>query len=1240
MKTFQIIITISFVLVCRITLAAPLNLGNTPLFAATNAPPANILFLFDDSGSMDWSAVTSETNGILNLQYVDSQDGDGNDIIRRCSLAYTHPAFQDDQYRDPDDDAAPFRDYDNYYPVPPEEASPGKGFWRARSHHYNRLYYNPSITYTPWKGQDKDGLAYTNADPLAARFNPYDAATGTQDLTASTIYYSQDGYVCQEPAFASQTSYNPARYWQWIDTDSNDEIDVTDEHTRIDISTSMASMTGQSVANRTDCIQDGGSGDTDTSDGYPTCTGQQELQNFANWFQYYRRREFTAKAAYANVVDEAGGVRMGLVTLHNNNNVKKELSLMSVDSNKTSLLDSLLQANAGGRTPLRRAAFNGYQYLACNDNSHFSNVCPQASAAEGGMCQQSFLIAMTDGHYNGGNWELPGTQNEDANNDTDFDGGEYADNYGNTLADVAMEFYEHDIASGLDDVLPVIPGVDEARHQHVTTYTVAFGVNGTLTEMPASGTDGTTFWPDPEENTSLAIPEKIDDLRHAAFNGRGMFLNANSPDELATALSDAILSIGDRASSAASVALNSSSLNSGSQLFQARFDSGDWSGQLLSFSISDGTGSQSGCGNASLGDLCSLNWDAGEVIKGQHYLNDREIITIDPSSATQGLPFQWSNMTAAQKADLKRHWDTRSSYLNDTQGEQLLEYIRGRSYPDVSKVRLRSSPLGDIVNSDPFFVGAPAFSYDFNGYAAFRASNQSRKKVVYVGSNDGMLHAFDASSGEELIAYIPGDRRLWDNLTMLASPSYATRHRYFVDGSPTVGDIYEGTSGSTWRSVLVSGMRAGGQTVFALDVTNPASSGFSESNADSLVLWEFSDEDDPDLGFTYSQPNIVRMANGKWAAIIGNGYNNSDSSGNETTATTSTTGKGYLFILFMDGPGNDGVWNHGSDYIKLEVNSGSVATPNGLATPAAVDTNGDFKVDLVYAGDLNGNLWRFDVDDTSPGNWEVSYSGNPVFIAKDGSGATQPITVRPEVTQHPGGITNGLMVLFGTGRYIDVADNTTSGTQTQTFYGIWDKNQTTHTRPTRSSGLVQQDILKEVNSSGSHCSSNDCFRIISDNSVDLTDGIDRGWYLDLYNTDGGNTSNHGERSVSNPVLRAGRIVFTTLIPSGQVCEFGGDGWVMELNFSSGGQPTGPSIDIDGDGRINENDLITVTIDGEEVPVPPGGQQSGVGIVPRPTILVIPELGIEKKYSSGSTGAVDIITERGFPDGRLSWREIH
>ncbi|MDY0014512.1 MAG: PilC/PilY family type IV pilus protein, partial [Rhodocyclaceae bacterium] len=506
----------------------------------------------------------------------------------------------------------------------------------------------------------------------------------------------------------------------------------------------------------------------------------------------------------------------------------------------------------------------------------------------------------------------------------------------------------------------------------------------------------------------------------AAAGGTGTAYLATDSASLTTALNEIFSDILAKTGSAAAVATNSTALLSNSAIFQAKFNSGDWSGRLLAYPLGS---------NGSI--AASPSWMAGssDLPAPSYYValpaaNSRAIITTK-SSTGNGIPFRWPvNAASPTSSELDVAQTTALGSAN------VLNYLRGDdTHEGTGTGQYRPRPagkLGDIVNSSPVYVAKPNLGYpdNFEGaaYSAFRTAQVNRTPMVYAGANDGMLHAFKASDGTEKLAFVP--KALYSRLTNLSAQAYA--HRYYVDGSPTVADAY---LGSAWKTILVGGLNGGGQGIYALDVTSPSS--FSESNASTIVKWEFTDANDADLGYTYSQPVIGRLKNGKWAAIFGNGYNNTEADGN-----ASTTGRAYLFIVDLA---------DGSLLAKLDTKAGSATTPNGLASPAAVDMDGDNIVDYVYAGDLRGNLWKFDLTGNSAGSWKVAYgttgSPQPLYTAVDGGGTAQPITVRPAVGLHPSQV-NGLMVYFGTGKYIETGDNVTTGAQTQTFYGIWDKDAT------------------------------------------------------------------------------------------------------------------------------------------------------------------------------------------------------
>ncbi len=682
----------------------------------------------------------------------------------------------------------------------------------------------------------------------------------------------------------------------------------------------------------------------------------------------------------------------------------------------------------------------------------------------------------------------------------------------------------------------------------------------------------------------------------ANSGGTGTAYLATSQASFQAAIQNVANDIISKTGAASAVSLNTGTWSSNAFIYQAKFSSGDWSGQLLALPIQAD------------GSVGAPAWDAGQKLNAQNYDSGRNILTYKPS-ASQGIRFRWpvdsvsptsSELDSAQIDALNKN----ASGVADGQGAARLDYLRGSNSNEGSGngYRVRStSKLGDLIHSAPYYVAAPPYNYA-NGleavpYSNFVTSYKTRTPMIYIGGNDGMLHGFDASSGEEKLAYIPA--AVYSNLSKLTSANYS--HRNFVDGSPTVGDAFYA---GAWHSVLLGGLSGGGQGFFALDVTDPAT--FSESNAASIVRWEFSDSNDTDtdasmryaLGYSYSQPSLVKMANGKWAAIFGNGYNNTQADG-----YASSSGYAVLYILDVE---------TGLVMAKINTKSGSATTPNGLATPTTVDSNGDGVTDYVYAGDLLGNIWKFDVSGTSPNLWKVAF-GNaanpaPLFSAKDAANNPQPVSTRLEIGKHP---VSGAMVYFGTGKYLETSDN--SSTSPQTFYAIRDDNSPVSDR----SVLLQQQV---TGVSGD-------YRLTSSNIIDWN--FHKGWYIDLPAS--------GERQVNDSQLRNGKIIFTTLIPDTAACSYGGSGWLMELDALSGGHPAAPVLDVNGDGKINALDVIASG--GNDIP--PSGKKM-LGIPSAPGIMGKAGSGnLENKYLNLSSGTIEKILESAGAgrSGRVSWKQI-
>jgi type IV pilus assembly protein PilY1 len=572
-----------------------------------------------------------------------------------------------------------------------------------------------------------------------------------------------------------------------------------------------------------------------------------------------------------------------------------------------------------------------------------------------------------------------------------------------------------------------------------------------------------------------------------------------NPGALEQALDTAFTAIVS-ASAASAVGSNSSSLQTGTTIYQARFNPLNWTGDLVAYEVSPLTGG------------LSQKWSAQTNLPNDTDSDGRVVLTArDDTRATTA--FRWSSLSTAQQTAIQGVDST-------TTAQNRVNYLRGdKSNEGASPTQFRARPvtkLGDIVDSSPIYVGVPQGQYSSptrflsvylnSDYTTWRSTLTGRSPIVYVGGNDGMLHGFDAATGSEKLAYIPS--QVYPNLINLSSQAYTSNHRYFVNGSPEVADAKFSTG---WKSVLVSGMRKGGKGVFALDVTQP--SNFSESTASSVGLWEFTSSDDADMGYVYGTPVIAKMANGKWAAIVGNGYN-------------STNEKAALFILYLEKTGT--TWAV-TDYKKIVAES---AGSNGLAGVAGFDSNLDGTPESLYAGDLKGNLWKFNVSDPDPANWAVALSGSPLAVActdtTDPCPASkrQPITGTPSVTRHPTNVGSAI-VYFGTGKYIENNDAVVTNTsQVQSMYGVWDNNAATK----RTNYLVQT-----ITASGTN-------RTITNNEIDWTSNT--GWVENLPAS--------GERVVSAAEVTSGIVFYNTFIPSQSSCDFGGTGYLMAVRYDNGG----------------------------------------------------------------------------------------
>ena len=1180
--------------------AAPGVLQDVPLTIGTYVQP-NILFLIDDSGSMDWEVLKSEgANAVYNSRNSGNVDFSPTRFTRRELL---------------------------------ESCSA-----------YNVMYYDPDKTYTPWVGSNINGVPFANIDPTSAPFEPYQNSS-----FVNLTWVQSNGDIA---------GYMPSR-----DLDGDGEFDFGDcfdNGTNTEMYANFVPITAMSAAQRT---------------------------NFANWFSYYRKREFVVKRALSEIIDNNTS-RVGLATLHNNNDVGtiiKDVDDVNLEdttqteANKQALLTSLFEVDSSGWTPLRNTLNNAGVYFTegLDPSVDFFGTLPDHSGPEtinnspilsndnGGSCQQNFSILFSDGEWNGGF-----SASYIGNNDGDgvlsdgspsiFDGGNFGDDHSNTLADIAMHYLENDLAAGLSDSVNVTDIRQNdvlIKHQHMTTYTVAFGVKGTFSDdvddTTTTGVTGGandpssaafTGWPAPVDRAT-----KIDDLRHAAWNGRGGYLDAETPETLIDALSDAVDDIEARTATATSVSFNSGSINDETLVFLSRFATDDWSGDVLAYRFDeDGIIDTNSDGDITDADAV---WSADDKLSdslSNSGTAGRNIVTY---SGVEGVPFAFPENYSALLTDADNGdgtisdemiidlldaapfefntLDTAEQAENQAYGVQIVDFLKGDTTNEVDDegvglFRSRGgNTLGAFIYSSPQYVAAPNESYPNliedvdNMYDDFRTDNIDRAPLIFLGGNAGMLHAFDASDdpstgGKEVFAYVPG--MLTNNLHSLAVTSTGYSHRSYVDSSPTIADVFvkkNNTGNEQWRTYLVGGLRTGGQGVYVLDVSDPdvlKVADNSVANASRVVVDEFTDER---MGYSFSRPQIAKLNNGRWAAIFGNGYNNEGD------------GKAHLFILYLDNGEHKRI-EASESAITYLVNDSCFDTAsncNGLSSPSLADLNGDAIVDRVYAGDLHGNLWVFDLSAADDTAWNVAFTNStvvePLFTACETRTCDvdnrQPITTKPVVRFHPSRNASStdpnIMVYFGTGQLMATGDNL--NTDLQSFYGIWDAG--VNKKDGASESLTKINLEQQAFTSDLDITSEEVNFNISD---------EFGWYVDL--TIAGNDLFNGARSVNTPIVLGNVVFFLISIPDEAACSISGNSYLAALDLMDGSRLGFNVFDSDGDGIPDNSNPLTAQ-DGNVV---------GIGSIDNKIVTTKNNIG-----NKIEVGVTNTNTKASIPEGRKSWSII-
>ncbi|MBF0450178.1 MAG: hypothetical protein HQK75_05710 [Candidatus Magnetomorum sp.] len=1043
-----------------------MTISDIPLETLASPAPPLIMFVLDDSGSMDQDIMTEEEAGDF---HVDS----GN--------SYWYVYYAPDNTMSHIQENAPQWEDKLYY--------------RSQWYEYNKVFYKPSLTYDPWprweKLADTDPPAWAevpNANPQKPRSNP----VMDIPIDLNQNYVSFDGVAIKRSHYYLFSKQESKMYLVNINIDTR-----TIEYYQADIASDYKVKKLTPVADPPI--------DVLSSRGFDA-----ELQNFANWFSFYRRRMHTAKAAIGKVLDSIEGVKVGLLTINNNKSVRSPVLPVkcrndagSLDDQSDTMLNILYKGFSSGGTPLRKGLELAGEYYTESSPS-IIGPCPYAKEEDGGECQQVFSIILTDGYWNGAD---PSVDNADGDASSEFDTACFSDNFKNTLADVAMHYYETDLNSKLENKVPSRPG-DNNIQQHMVTFSVSFGINGTFNpfdDYPSCPSDSTDpdcsahcpEWPKPKADKETTI----DDLWHAAVNGRGEYFTASNPQDLINAME----LIGRQISligSAASVSVNGQKLENNSLVFQGSYNSSDWSGDLKAFGLK----------TASEFDFNTPVWSARDQLDKKNW---KERVIITSNGGQDGIYFK--NIPSG--ALLER------IHPDENIARRLIRYISGDDTEEQKNggvARTRYHKLGDIIHSQPLFF----------------------KDYVFIGANAGMAHVFNAKTGEEIGAYIPN--LIYENLVELCLPNYS--HKYFCDATPTVKEADDGT-------YLIGGLGKGGRGYYCLNVT--------ESDFINMPRWEFppysnaDKSDDVQMGYSYGTPYIINSNADQWIAIFGNGY-------------ASKRGKAALYIRNL---------KDGSRITTIDTKEGSYDLCNGLSTPTLIDTNFDEKVDYVYAGDMLGNLWKFDLTSKDPGEWKIAYGTTddpkPLFQAKNIEGADgtpQPITSKPDVMAHCVHGRTGYIVTFATGRYITEGD--TKSMNQQTIYGIWDwqnnddRDNTFYfgsfTKDSKLSNaknlpedfknivLLEQKVDEGYKAEG--------YMVVTDNPISwYPDQNDAnvshvGWYFNL--------PEQHERVVDNPMIREGKLIVVSLVPATSKCGVTSHSNVYILDACNGGRLSDPVIKID------------------------------------------------------------------------------
>lgn len=1162
-----------YYLYSAIAQSVPPELAQAPLNVSRTITPAFIMAV-DDSGSMDFETLFPTNDGAAwwhsgndNFVGLDRNDnasagtvnfnraGGANDTWKKYTYLFPFGGDGGDGPRN-----GGMEGTNDHFAIPP---TPAYGW--ARSPDVNKAYFDPLESYKPWLEsngkflQDIAGIDETTgqvsetnapADPKRGATRPNltvdFAYTGTNArfmfyggmvIPAGTPYRDVN---CFNGGTVQNTNADPTEGGYKIAA-ANRSITQTGVTSRCSIAirhfpaifyvlASRANDVATRIGYRTQfIIDDGARAPNDAElrrfeikpDNFVTGYSN-AIKNFANWFSYYRKRHQAARASLSLAfADQNLKVRAGYFQI--NNRAAVNMRRMNDPDDRAALYSSIFGLDGNGGTPNKEAVMHM--------GSQFRRAYAAGTSPVQLSCQKNYGMLFTDGFSNV--WDGAGVNNVDGNDAALFPS-PLGDTASNTMADIAAYYYKNSLGTfppatgevkveaGCSAANPD-PRLDCQARPHMNFYGVTLGAQGLIYDSPGfenQTADPYQYPPTWPTQFFARHPSAVDDIWHAALNARGRFINASSSASLVNAIQEVVSSVVEGNTPSGSIAQTGARVGTGSltvEPFYEAVNSTDWYGKLTARRVS----ASSASGQVSY----ELAWEAGGELPAAANRN------IKFGTTTNSVVPQVRDFGAGAISSLDQLCSdslapaactpTSLASLGVTP-DQAVNYLRGDTSLQGGRLRQRSGLLGDIVNSSPV-VSAPIDDYGYRAfgteyatsYATFLQSKRSADRpMVYVGANDGMLHAFDGETGEETFAYIPATAV--GHLGNLLFPrnqdpngSQRFDHRYYVDGPTTVSDVYWG--GGVWKTVLVGTSGAGGRSVFALDVTDPD---------DITVLWEVNDlitGNDAvrnSMGYVLGQPVIVPFKNGagqiSWKAIFGNGYN-------------SVNQRAALFVVDIQ-------TGAVSRIEARETAANNDASPyNGLGNVIVLDrsrySNGttvagsDNFADTVYAADRNGAVWKFDLLTGT-----VAFGGAPLFVARDSAGQRQQILGGLEAAVSPG---SGVTVFFGTGSFSFPGDANT--VNTQTLYAVVDKGAAVSGR----GALLQQTVGTDTGG-------------IRATSTNVMTGAYRGWYLDLP---------AGERFVGNPRIESGVVFFPTYEPASETtnpCEGNGTNWLYGLNALSGG----------------------------------------------------------------------------------------